>query len=117
MKMSKCGRCGYEWVTGKSGAHDCATELEKTIKEQAQRIEDQQEMIKSQDELVSFTRRAAQCDEKEDRKFMLQLIDKVISLDKTSDELRLRFETTFTALSKINNSLKEEIQTRESDDQ
>jgi hypothetical protein len=48
VETSKCCNCNYEWPTGQDGTHSCPAFLQQTIQEQAQRIEEQQEMIKSQ---------------------------------------------------------------------
>lgn len=33
MSKSKCGTCGYEWLTGRDGSHSCVTKLKKNFEE------------------------------------------------------------------------------------
>lgn len=63
--------------------------------------------IWDQNNLVDCLKKVAKVDKKEDREFMLSLIETISNLDKSGIESRKRFTTLKTALEKINKALQE----------
>jgi hypothetical protein len=60
----------------------------------------------SEREHIEKLTKAAACDDKDSRDFMLSLIAKIESMHQNGDELRKRIDTIGKAVSKINESLK-----------
>jgi len=60
----------------------------------------------SKDMHIQFLQQAAQCDDKESREFMLELINRLNGAYNDCAELRKRIETIGNAVKKINHNLK-----------